>query len=167
MEYNLHVRPKGGGDTIQLTMDGEKYWAYGFNEPSPGQQMRGGAALQNRAPRMTWSPDSRRIVVSRQDQRDVKHMHYISYTPQRPRHFSQPYALPGDSIIPYPGFHVITLDTDVATAPASGQGGLDADGGGQGTSLRVVSNVAPRVSPTPHQLSFGGSGVDSLWASDS
>lgn len=167
MDYNLYIRPKDGGDTIQLTNDGEKYWAYGFNEPRPNQQRQGGAAIQNRRPSLEWSPDSRRIVVHRRDERDVKHMHYISYTPQRPRHFSQPYALPGDSIIPYPGFHVITLDMDVAADEQTGQGG-PTETSGAAPTVRVISNVAPEVLPRPHQLSFGGSsGVDSTWASNS
>ena len=161
MDHNLYIRPQGGGDTTQLTTDGEKYWAYGFNEPRPNQQREGGRAIRNRRPNMRWSPDSRRIVVSRQDQRNVEHMHYISYTPQRPRHFSQPYALPGDSIIPYPGFHVITLETDIA-ADAQSQSGPSMESAAP--TVRVQSNVAPKVEPTPHQLSFGNSAVDSTWA---
>ena len=90
-EYNLYVRPSGGGDSIQLTTDGEKYYAYGYNEPSSNQLRQGPGP---RTPTLAWSPDSRHIAVSREDERDVEHMHYISYTPQRPRHFSQPYALP-------------------------------------------------------------------------
>lgn len=165
-DYNLYIRPLGGGDTTQLTTDGEKYWAYGFNEPRPNQQRQGGRAIRNRRPNMSWSPDSRRIVVSRQDQRDVEHMHYISYTSQRPRHFSQPYALPGDSIIPYPGFNVITLEPDIAADEQGEQGG-PREANGSAPSVRVVSNVAPRVEPIPHQLSFGSSAVDSTWASTS
>ena len=164
MDYNLYIRPKGGGDTIQLTTDGEKYWAYGYNEPRPNQQRRGGRALRNRRPNLRWSPDSRRMVVRRQDERDVKHMPYISYTSQRPRYFSQPYALPGDSIIPYPGFHVITIDTDIAADASNG-----GDGGATATSptVRVVSNLAPELKPRPHQVSFGGSAPDSTWTADS
>ena len=168
MDYNLYIRPKGGGDTIQLTTDGEKYWAYGYNEPRPNQQRRGGRALRNRRPNLRWSPDSRRMVVRRQDERGVGHMPYISYTSQRPRYFSQPYALPGDSIIPYPGFHVITIDTDIA-ADASNGGSDAGDGGAAATrpTVRVVSNIAPELKPRPHQVSFGGSAPDSTWASNS
>jgi dipeptidyl aminopeptidase/acylaminoacyl peptidase len=94
-------------------------------------------------------------------------MHYISYTPQRPQHFSQPYALPGDSIIPYPGFHVITLAVDMTTDGAGMQSGPSASDVVQDPQVRVVSNVAPEVEPRPAQLSFGGSGPDSTWASTS
>ncbi|MDE2794232.1 MAG: DPP IV N-terminal domain-containing protein [Gemmatimonadota bacterium] len=149
-EYNLYVRPAEGGDSIQLTTDGEKYYAYGYNEPSPNQQRRGGGA---RRPTLSWSPDSRYIAVSRRDERDVEHMHYISYTQQRPRHFSQPYALPGDSVIPLPTVHILALEE---TGPA--------DGGDPG--LRAAANHQVEVAPTPHQLSFRGSAPDSAWSAD-
>lgn len=156
-EYNLWVRPKGGGDSIQLTMDGEKYWSYGLGEPRPNQQRqdRGG----DRRPNIRWAPDSRRLAVSRRDERDVEHMHYISYTSQRPKHFSQPYALPGDSIIPYPGFHVVTVEKGIVATEENGSNG-DA-------AIRAADNVAVEVEPRPHQLSINGSGSDSTWAANS
>ncbi|MDE2753740.1 MAG: DPP IV N-terminal domain-containing protein, partial [Gemmatimonadota bacterium] len=40
-EYNLYVRPAEGGDSVQLTTDGEKYYAYGYNEPGPNQLRQG------------------------------------------------------------------------------------------------------------------------------
>ena len=149
-EYNLYVRPAEGGDSIQLSDDGEKYYAYGYNEPRPNQQRQGAGPS---APTLAWSPDSRHIAVSRRDERDVEHMHYISYTPQRPRHFSQPYALPGDSVIPLPTVHILALE-ETGTA----------DGGVPG--LRVAANHKVEVSPTPHQLSFAGSAPDSAWSAD-
>jgi len=149
-EYNLYVRPAEGGDSIQLTTDGEKHYAYGYNEPSPNQ-VRQGASL--RAPTLAWSPDSRYIAVAREDERNVEHMHYISYTPQRPRHFSQPYALPGDSVIPLPTVHILALEE---TGAASGDA----------PALRATANHRVEVAPTPHQLSFVGSAPDSAWSAD-
>ena len=149
-EHNLYVRPSGGGDSIQLTTDGEKYYAYGHNEPSPNQLRQGPGP---RTPTLAWSPDSRYIAVSRQDERDVGHMHYISYTPQRPRHFSQPYALPGDSVIPLPTVHIVELEE---AGPTSGGG----------AALQAVANHRVEVAPTPHQLSFAGSAPDSAWSAD-
>ena len=149
-EYNLYVRPSGGGDSIQLTTDGEKYYAYGYNEPSSNQLRQGPGP---RTPTLAWSPDSRHIAVSREDERDVEHMHYISYTPQRPRHFSQPYALPGDSVIPLPTVHIVALEE---AGPTSGDG----------AALRAVANHRVEVAPTPHQLSFAGSAPDSAWSAD-
>ena len=107
-------------------------------------------------------------AVARQDERNVEHMHYISYTSQRPRHFSQPYALPGDSVIPLPTVHVVALEEgDVA---AGGREGVDGDGmmdgSGSAPALRVVANHRVEVAPIPHQLSFAGSGPDSAWSAD-
>jgi dipeptidyl-peptidase 4 len=144
-EHDLYVRtyrdPRDSTnatplDTIRLTTDGEEFFAYGLTAPSPTLQR----TPAPRRPGVTWSPDSRRLVVSRMDQRNVEHMHYISMTSQRPRHFSQPYALPGDSVIPIPSFHII----DVASR----------------------GNTRVEMDPVPHQLQLGGSGADSLWASD-
>lgn len=180
-EYNLHVRPAGGGDSIQLTTDGEKYYAYGHNEPRPNQQRQGPSP---RTPTLTWSPDSRYIAVARRDERSVEHMHYVSYTSQRPRHFSQPYALPGDSVIPLPTVHIVELEgAEVAAGggAAAGIGGPDGDGGsttgmagasrraagpGGVPALRAAANHRVVVAPTPHQLSFAGSAPDSAWSAD-
>ena len=149
-EYDLYVRPAAGGDSVRLTTDGEKYYAYGHNEPAPNQQRQG---VRPRTPTLAWSPDSRYIAVAREDERNVEHMHYISYTPQRPRHFSQPYALPGDSVIPLPTVHILALEEAVA------------DPGGAPV-LRATANRRVDVAPTPHQLSFAGSAPDSAWSAD-
>ena len=106
VDHDLYVRPTGGGDSVRVTQDGEEFNGYGLSYPRPNQ-------VKNHTPRrpeVVWSPDSRRIAVSRPDERGVKHHHYISMTSQRPVHYSYPYALPGDSIIPFPRIHVITLD---------------------------------------------------------
>jgi len=137
-EYNLHIRPMGGGDSVQLTSDGAQYWSYGLGEPRPFSLLNGG---EPRTPTLRWSPDSRRIAIERVDERDVEHMHYISSTSQRPRHFSQPYALPGDSILPVPGLHIITI----------GPGGAE-------------SNVRAELAPTVVSISLSGSVADSTWS---
>jgi dipeptidyl-peptidase-4 len=142
-EHNVYLRPFEGGDSIQLTTDGVEFWSYGLGYASPNQRRRG----TPRRPTIVWSPDSRRMAVARDDQRGVEHMHYVSSTPQRPAHYSQPYALPGDSIVPLPGVHIISL----------------LDGAMEGTA----SNISVELSPRPNQLLLGGSPTDSLWSSDS
>lgn len=138
-DYNLWVRPFGGGDSTQITTDGEEYWSYGASERRPYQVLRN----QNRNPRpqVIWSPDSKKLLAYRTDEREVEHHHYISYTSQRPRHFSQPYALPGDSIVPVPTVHIIDLE--------------------KGT------NIALDLDPVANQLSMNGSPRDSVWSPDS
>jgi hypothetical protein len=135
-KHNVYVRPRGGGstgDTVQLTTDGVEYWSYGLNAPRPMELFR----PQPRRPSIRWAPDSRRLAVSRSDERKVLHMPYVSATSQRPRLFTQPYALPGDSIIPVPSIHV--LDREAKT------------------------NVKVNLPVTPASLSMGGALRDSVW----
>lgn len=141
--HNIWVRRKGTNDSTQVTTDGQLYWSYGVNAPRPNQlqNLREGAEPPPQRAQLRWSPDSRRIAVYRLDERDVAHMHYISYTPQRPRHFSQPYALPGDSIVPRPNIHIIDVQTK--------------------------KNVPLQIHPVPNQLQLSGSPIDSLWSADS
>jgi len=136
--HNLWVRNAATKkDSVQLTTDGVQFHSYGITSPRPSQLQR----PQPVRPQLRWSPDSRRIAVMRMDERGVEHMHYISYTPQRPKHYSQPYALPGDTAVPYPRIHIV----DVASK----------------------GNVVAKISPRPNQLSLGGSVRDSAWAENS
>jgi len=110
---DLYVRARGGkGDTTRLTTDGENLFAYGVTAITPQQALRGSLT---RRPNLRWSPDSKKLLVVRMDQRRVGLMPYVSYTSQRPRLFTQPYALPGDSIVPTPHFYVIDVATKKST----------------------------------------------------
>ncbi len=137
--YNVYVRPRGGGDSTQLTTDGVRYWSYGLTDPRPSELQVTRPAP--RRPQIRWSPDSKKLVVSRNDERNVAHMPYISYTPQRPKMFTQPYALPGDTVVPVPGFHIV----DIA----------------------AKTNIAVKLTPTPNQLTVSGSARDSTWSANS
>jgi dipeptidyl aminopeptidase/acylaminoacyl peptidase len=134
LKYNVYVRPRGGGDSTQLTTDGVRYWSYGLVDPRPSELQR----PQPRRPQLRWSPDSKKLIVMRTDERNVGQMSYISYTPQRPKVYSQPYALPGDSIVPVPAFHIIDVTTK--------------------------SNLAVKLTPTPNRLTITGSARDSSWS---
>lgn len=152
-DYNLFIRPRGGGDTIRLTSDGEEFFAYGVTAPGPSQIRR----KTPQRPSVRWSPDSKKLVVSRTDERGVKLMHWISYTPQRPVHYSRPYALPGDSIIPVPSIHIVGIES----AAAAPDGSLDGD------LVQGVNNIRVGFDPAPWDLQLGSSSVDSLWSSNS
>src|ERR1043166_7202502 len=89
-------------------------------------------------------------------------MHYLSYTSQRPSHFTQPYALPGDSIVPVPAVQVLTLAGETAA-------GSDGD-------VRAASNALVKLPVIPNQIAFGGGfgdgggftvPADSAWSRDS
>lgn len=154
VEHDVYVRPAGGGDSVRVTTDGEEFNSYGLTYPRPNQVKNG----TPRRPSVHWSPDSRRLAIARQDEREVEHHHYISMTPQRPEHYSYPYALPGDSIIPFPGIHTVTLEMPLVS---------DADGDGDVPALpSVVSNVAVEYPERPLQTSFSGSIPDSAWSDD-
>jgi dipeptidyl aminopeptidase/acylaminoacyl peptidase len=153
-DNNLFMRPRGGGDTTQLTSDGEEFFAYGLTKPGPSQVRRSSGP---RRPSVQWAPDSKKFVVSRTDERNVEMMHWISYTPSRPAHYERPYALPGDSIIPVPSFHII----DISNAVAAADGSQDND------AAQGVTNIRVEFDPAPWSLMMNSSSVDSLWSSDS
>ncbi len=93
--YNLWLRRVGSSDSIQLTTDGVAGHAYGVTSPSP-TQIRSKVPA---APQVTWSPDSKRLVVPRIDERGVGKFVVYSSTTSRPAYYEYPYALPGDSIV--------------------------------------------------------------------
>ncbi len=184
MDHNLYIRSVAeegqASDTIQLTTDGEEFNGYGLAYPRPNDVRN----QRVRRPDVHWSPDSRKLVVQRMDQRGVEHHHYVSYTPQRTVHYSQPYALPGDSIVPLPAFHILDLGKTLAAAAGSDgnetdDGGTDGDrtGGGEGDGAGssfaargvppAVGNIRVELEPRPNRLYLGGSQVDSLWSADS
>ena len=132
--HNVWVRPRGGKDSTQLTTDGVEYWGYGLTMPRPNDVVK----PQPRRPTMRWSPDSKRLVVWRQDERRVELMHYLSMTSQRPKLYSQPYALPGDTAVPVPTLHLL----EVASK----------------------ANREVRLLPQPAQLTVTGSARDSAWS---
>lgn len=136
--HNVWVRNRETKrDSVQLTTDGVAYNGYGITMPRPSQLQR----PQPQRPNLRWSPDSKKLAVYRTDERYVAHMHYISYTPQRPKHYSQPYALPGDTAVPHPRVHIVDV----------------------GTKANVVAQLPVR----PNNLSIGGSVTDSAWAENS
>jgi len=109
-EYDLWIRPAGGGDSIRLTTDGEEYWAYGITYPRPSQIIR----KRPVRPVLQWSPDSRRIAVQRMDERGVGKMPLYSSTHDRPVLYEYPYPLPGDSVIPR--FDIYVVDVEARTS---------------------------------------------------
>lgn len=139
VRHDLYVRSRGGKDSVRLTTDGEEYFSYGVVAIRPQQSLRPSPLA--RRPNVRWSPDSKKLLVPRQDERHVGLMPYISYTSQRPRLFTQPYALPGDTVVPTPNFYVIDVTTKQSTK----------------VQLPVRFNIA----------NIGGSTRDSTWASGS
>ncbi|MEW5916455.1 MAG: DPP IV N-terminal domain-containing protein, partial [Gemmatimonadota bacterium] len=102
---NLWVRRVGSTDSIQLTTDGAAGYAYGVTSPSPTQIRQ---KLPN-TPQVTWSPDSRKLVVPRIDERGVGKFVLYSSTTARPAYYEYPYALPGDSVVQTSVYYLIDI----------------------------------------------------------
>lgn len=123
--HNVWIRPVAGGDSIQLTTDGEARYGYGDEMPRPTQIVR----QQLTRPAIVWSPDSKRLAVLRYDERRVEDMDLISFTSQRPKHYGYPYALPGDSVVPLMDVYLVDVasktPTRVAYPPQSAQSYYD------------------------------------------
>ena len=172
-DHDLWLRPRGGGDSTRLTTDGELYNAYGVGALQPTQLLRSRNPRQR--PDARWSPDGRKLLVTRTDERNVERMHYLSYTSTRPRHFEKPYALPGDSVIPITSLHVLDLSETLA-ALAQEREDASRDGGSAGpgrmparaTSSGAATAPAPRnvrieLAPEPFRVGVGSASSDSVW----
>jgi dipeptidyl-peptidase-4 len=104
---NLWARKVGSTDSVQLTTDGAPGYAYGVTSPSV-TQIR---LKRPSAPQVTWSPDSKRLVVPRIDERGVGKFVLYSSTTSRPQYYEYPYALPGDSIVQTYVNYVVDVST--------------------------------------------------------
>jgi dipeptidyl-peptidase 4 len=120
-DNNLVVRDLRTGAEHQLTDDGVAGYAYGTH-PDVGTFRftleRLGARIP---PAVAWSPDSRRLVTHRTDQRGLPFMHYVRSTPPdggRPRLYSERYAMVGESAEATAELFVIDVESGERTTPA-------------------------------------------------
>ena len=95
--WNLWVRNLATGKSTQLTTDGAKNFGYGTKKD-------GGAVVR-------WSPNSKRLVAFRIDQRKVKDMYTVVTRVGHPTLQTWPYPLPGDKHV----FLVHPVVVDLAT----------------------------------------------------
>jgi len=132
-DHNIWVKRAGGGDETQLTTDGVRFNSYGVGEPRPSQ-VRSKDPIQ---PSMVWSPDGKRLLVVRIDERGVEMFPLYSSTTIRPSAYLMPYALPGDTAYERATRYVIDVASKAAravTPPAiysPGFGGIGGRGGGE------------------------------------
>jgi dipeptidyl aminopeptidase/acylaminoacyl peptidase len=97
--HNLRLRSTQSGEVLRLTDDGERLNGYAASLPSPVQMVRSGGEDPPLRPSATWSPDSRRLVAYRLDQRSAGRFTLVQSVPPvgvRPRSFNYAYPLPGD-----------------------------------------------------------------------
>lgn len=106
---NLFVRPVAGGAEQRLTSDGSPDWGYGLNNIGCCQQVTNKRNKAELRPFVLWSPDSKRLVTHKWDQRNVRLMHLLETKNPGPILHSYRYALPGDSVIPTWELYVIDV----------------------------------------------------------
>src|SRR5204862_7020551 len=89
-DWNLWVRDVATGQERQLTTDGAKDFGYATDNA--------GWAGSDR-PILLWSPDSKKIATSQQDERKVGDMYLVETKVGHPVLKAWKYPLPGDSVV--------------------------------------------------------------------
>jgi dipeptidyl-peptidase 4 len=107
-EHNLYIVDVATGDTTQISTDGVEHYSFGARDTTQQQQQQQdddeddlGGGADSRDPRVranvTWSPDSRAFVVTRNDQRKVSELYLVdALSNPRPRLVSYRYSMPGE-----------------------------------------------------------------------
>ncbi|MEZ4585065.1 MAG: alpha/beta fold hydrolase [Gemmatimonadales bacterium] len=112
---NLWIRPLAGGERRQLTQGGTGDYGFAVNRDVTSQ-ITAKRFKVRRPPIVAWSPDSKRIVIHRVDERGVLPLGLIEAKQGRPTIHTFPYALAGDSVVPRLDYHVIELASGAVTA---------------------------------------------------
>ncbi|MBN1225293.1 MAG: DPP IV N-terminal domain-containing protein [Candidatus Aminicenantes bacterium] len=99
-EHNLYVRPLPEGEEIQLTTDGEPYFDYAEQTEGNTSFISNKVAGKKLPPIAVWSPDSKKILTHKLDERKVKDLHLLQSAPAdgsvRPILHTYKYPFPGD-----------------------------------------------------------------------
>ena len=98
-DYNLYVRSTATGKEIQLSHDGEKFYAYAQYSPGLREMVKAKTNTPKLHVSAIWSPDSKKIATMRIDERKAKRHHLLQFAPpgeQRAILYSFVYELPGD-----------------------------------------------------------------------
>ena len=100
-DWNLWIRDIATSQERQLTTDGSKDFGYATDNA--------GWAGSDR-PMLLWSPDSKRIATSQQDERKVGEMYLVETKTGHPVLKAWKYPLPGDSVVAM--LHRVIIDAD-------------------------------------------------------
>jgi len=103
-DYNLWVRDLATGQERQLTTDGAKDFGYATDNA--------GWAGSDRAI-VLWSPDSKKVATSQQDERKVGDMYLVETRVGHPALRAWKYPLPGDSVVAM--LQRVIIDVDAGT----------------------------------------------------
>jgi len=101
-DLNLWLRAKGDAEPVALTRDGIAHFAYGT---LPGTSLFAVPNMRSTGPKppfgVAWSPDGRKLVSSRTDERAVKPYPFVEWVPQdgsfRPKVWEPRIPLLGDA----------------------------------------------------------------------
>lgn len=91
----------------RLTTDGHVRQSYG--RAGTFSSIHAGRKGLRQPPHVVWSPDSRKLAVTRWDDRGVENFYYISSTAIRPELFTVPQSIPSDSIVERYDIHILDI----------------------------------------------------------
>jgi len=114
-EHNLYVRPLPEGDEIQLTTDGELYYDYAEQTEGNTSFVTNKVLGKKLPPIVVWSPDSKKILTYKLDERKVKDFYLLQSVPMdgsvRPVLHTYKYPLPGDEELPLAELVILDVET--------------------------------------------------------
>lgn len=100
LDHNIWVRETESDERRQLTYDGEALWRYGAEPDGSGMSVNDRIAGRSRPPALVWSPNSKKLVTHKLDERAVGEMHLLQSLPgdggSRPKLHTYRYTLVGD-----------------------------------------------------------------------
>ena len=116
---NLYVRSLPSGEERQLTTDGESWYGYAAKPEGRGTTIADKLLGRRYPPVILWSPDSKRLVTQRLDERQVAEMHLTQTTAlgqrQRPLLHSFRYPQVGDEHLPMAELILIDIASGTTT----------------------------------------------------
>jgi dipeptidyl-peptidase 4 len=116
--YDLWIRNVASGEERPLSSDGVADCSYGVQPDalSYGALLRR-LGLPHLPPIVAWSPDSRRVITHRTDQRGLRLTHLVESAPAGggpPVLHTYRYAFPGDEALSHAEFVIFDIDTCIA-----------------------------------------------------
>ena len=112
---NLYLRGTEGGAETALTTDGTPDYGYALSNIGCCQQVTNVRNKTELRPYVLWSPDSKRLITHKWDQRNVRQMHLMEVKSPGGVLHSYRYALPGDSVIPTFEYHIFDVTSRKGT----------------------------------------------------
>ena len=115
-ENNLFLRSIKDNVVRALTSDGVKHNEYAVSPECNTHEILDRRLKHPKKPIALWSPDSKKVITFKIDQRNVKDLHLIQAVPQdntnRPILYSYKYPFPGDKEIPMGKLVAFNVETN-------------------------------------------------------